>query len=91
MTSPYLDRPARTEAQARRDLADARPDELRMAYEADPVAVLRNLVSAVTEMMLAAERVDRMMIVSRLSLDLHYAVREAERRAEAEIAARMTS
>ena len=83
MTSPYLDRPARTEAQARRDIADA-----LMADHGDPATVLRELELAMTELKIAKARVDRLRTVARLSLDRHYAAREAERRAEAEIAAR---
>ena len=86
MTSRYLEQPARTEAQAMQDIADA-----RMAEHCDPSTALRNLLAAMTARDIAQEHVDRLRTVARLSLDRHNAAREAERRAEAEIAARMTT
>ena len=87
MTSPYLEQPLRTEKQAMRDIAQAGPADVTD----DPALALRELLSALTERDIAQDRVDRLREVSRLSLDRHYAAREAERRAEAEIAARMTT
>ena len=85
MTSPYLNRPLRAEMQAAQDIADA-----RMADHYDPATALRELLSALTERDIAQDRVDRLREIGRLSLDRHYAAREAERKAEAEIAARAT-
>ena len=85
-TSKYLNEPLRSEAQAMQDMADA-----STAEHCDPSAALRNLLAAMTARDIAQEHVDRLRIVARLSLDHHYAAREAERRDTAEIAARMTT
>ena len=77
MTSRYLEQPLRTEAQARRDIAQAGPADVTD----DPALALRELLSALTERDIADARVDRLRIVARLSLDRHDAAREAERRA----------